>query len=334
MANGIPKHAGQRLDYCKPESQNRTVMHRHIYIKSPADGLGLNTTVISVNDSPKGVLLFIHGLCGKTERMLPTMEHFSDKGYACVGFDMRGHGNSVRQEEDRGYTYKGGRNAMVMDIQGVIGWINSNFPRTPIFIIAHSMGSLAARAYLKGDDTHIKGLIICGSPSYNPMSPFAWFIMQVYNEASGGRTRPERLQKLVSDIYNKEFEDEGHQAWMCSDPEERKRFLEDPECNYTCTTDCMLTLLSLMKDTYSKKGWHMANPSLPILFISGEEDACMISMKDFHKSAGFLNKVGYTDVHSIIYTDMRHEVLHEIGKENVWNEIEKFISISGERQDG
>jgi alpha-beta hydrolase superfamily lysophospholipase len=113
---------------------------------------------------------------------------------------------------------------------------------------------------------------------------------------------------------------------MCSDPEERQRFFDDPECNYTCTTDCSLTLLLLMKETYSRKGWHVANPSLPILFISGENDSCMISMKKFHQSAGFLNSVGYTDVSSIIFPDMRHEVLNEIGKESAWQAISEFIS--------
>ena len=309
-------------------------MNRYQYIKSPADGLELHTMAIYGDSKPKAVLLFIHGLCGKIGRMLPTMEHFSNAGYACVCFDMRGHGNSIRDERDRGYTYKGGSAAMTMDIKGIIGWISSNFPETPIYIVSHSMGSLAARTYIKSDDTHIKGLIICGSPSYNPLSPFARFALQIYNGITDGRSRPEWLQRYTSNLYNKDFEEDGYQAWICSDPDERKRFLEDPECNYTCTTDCLLTLLLLMKETYSKKGWHVANPLLPILFISGEEDSCMISMKDFHRSAGLMNSVGYSDVHSVICNDMRHEVLNEIGKETVWDEIERFISISGERQDG
>ena len=58
----------------------------------------------------------------------------------------------------------------------------------------------------------------------------------------------------------------------------------------------------------------------------------MISMKNFHQAAGFLNSVGYTDVSSIIFPDMRHEVLNEIGKESAWQAISEFISR--ERQDG
>lgn len=307
-------------------------MNSHLYIESPADGLALNTLIICSQENPKAAILFIHGLCGKIERMLPTMRHFADQGYACIGFDMRGHGDSIKTEEDRGYTYHGGSKAMTEDIRAVIGWIENNFPKTPIYIVAHSMGSLAARTYLKSDDTHINGLVLCGSPSYNPLSPYARIFLQVYNEITGGHDRLEALQRFTSNLYNKDFEEDGFQAWMCSDPEERQRFFDDPECNYTCTTDCSLTLLMLMKETYSRKGWHVANPSLPILFISGENDSCMISMKKFHQSAGFLNSVGYTDVSSIIFPDMRHEVLNEIGKESAWQAISEFISR--ERQDG
>ena len=307
-------------------------MDIHLFIKSPADGLNLNTLAIYGNEKPKAVIVFIHGLCGKIERMLPTMRHFAAEGYACIGFDMRGHGDSIKTEEDRGYTYQGGSEAMVEDIKAVIGWIEENFPKTPIFIVAHSMGSLAARTYIKSDDTHIDGLVLCGSPSFNPLSPYARIFLQAYNAITGGRRRLERTQRFTSNLYNKDFEEDGFQAWMCSDPEERRRFFDDPECNYTCTTDCSLTLLMLMKETYSKKGWHVANPSLPILFLSGENDSCMISMKKFHQSAGFMNSVGYTDVSSIIFPDMRHEVLNEIGKEAAWQAISEFISR--ERQDG
>ena len=307
-------------------------MDTHLYIKSPADGLGINTLAICDNDNPKAAIIFIHGLCGKIDRMLPTMRYFAAQGYACIGFDMRGHGDSIKTEEDRGYTYRGGSTAMTQDIRGVIGWVEVQYPGIPIFIVSHSMGSLAARTYLKTDDTHIYGLVVCGSPSYNPLSPFARIFLRIYNLITGGRKRLERTQKFTSDLYNKDFEEDGFQAWMCSDPQERQRFFDDPECNYICTTDCSMTLMLLMKETYSKKGWHVANPSLPILFISGENDSCMISMKRFHQSAGFLNSVGYTDVSSIIFPDMRHEVLNEIGKESAWQVINDFISR--ECQDG
>ena len=40
-------------------------------------------------------------------------EVFGKNGVACVANDRRGHGNSVRNEEDRGDTYQGGAKAFV-----------------------------------------------------------------------------------------------------------------------------------------------------------------------------------------------------------------------------
>ena len=53
----------------------------------------------------------------------------------------------------------------------------------------------------------------------------------------------------------------------------------------------------------------------------------MISEKKFHKAAQNLCDRGYMNVTSAIYPAMRHEVLNEIGKEDVWNDILDFMGI-------
>ena len=86
-------------------------------------------------------------------------------------------------------------------------------------------------------------------------------------------------------------------------------------------------LLKMMGETYDTKGWKVSQPMMPIRFISGELDPCMISEKKFHKAVWTMHKVGYEDISSSLYPDMRHEVLNEIDKEYVWNEIVDFITI-------
>ena len=148
-----------------------------------------------------------------------------------------------------------------------------------------------------------------------------WLISLV----NDGRVKIGGFQEATSGFYNMAFRKEGRMAWTCSDPQVRERFRNDAKCNITITADCSLTLLQMMKETYSRKGWHTANPSLPVLFISGTEDPCMIDIPHFHRSAGFLNKVGYTNVSSILFPEMRHEVLNEKGREMVWDEILHFV---------
>lgn len=303
-------------------------MEHRFYIMSSYDGFRLSISELTGTDTSCGTILFIHGLCGRKERYIGAMNHFCQKGFRCIAMDLRGHGDSVRSEEERGYTNQVGYKGIVSDIRSVTSYIKSTHPDSPLFIIAHSMGSLAARSYIKEYDQSIDGLILCGSISYTLMGRAGLMLARILSIIDKGRRRYASLQEMTSSNYNRRFRHEGRQAWTCSDPEIRKSFDNDPKCSYTPTVDCTLTLLEMMKETYSTRGWHMTKPSLPILFISGADDPCMVNLRHFHRSAGFLNKVGYTDVSSMIFPRMRHEVLNEKGKESVYNAIIEFIKIN------
>jgi alpha-beta hydrolase superfamily lysophospholipase len=135
------------------------------------------------------------------------------------------------------------------------------------------------------------------------------------------------IQQMTSDKYNKKFAEEGYQAWTCSDKVQRKSVMENPLCNFTLTANGTRNLLGLMIDTYRKGEWAVNNPEMPVHFISGDEDPMMLDEKRFHKSAQNLCDRGYLNVTSALYQGMRHEVLNEIGKEDVWNEILDFMNL-------
>ena len=55
-------------------------------------------------------------------------------------------------------------------------------------------------------------------------------------------------------------------------------------------------------------------PSLPILFISGAEDACRGGDKGFAQAVEMMRGRGYQEVDSRLYPGMRHEILNETGR--------------------
>ena len=80
-----------------------------------------------------------------------------------------------------------------------------------------------------------------------------------------------------------------------------------------------------MGETYNINDWRVSNPTMPILFISGGDDPCMISQKKFQGAIQSMRNVGYKNVKYTIYPNMRHEVLNELNKHQVWNEVLNFI---------
>lgn len=302
-----------------------------IILKSGYDNLDIAVSVCRPKSTPIAVIQLVHGMCGCKERFEPVMNFLSDNGIACIASDHRGHGESIKDIRDLGYFYSGGYKALVDDIRSVTYWGQKEFPSLPYYLLGHSMGSLAVRIYAKQDDSALSGLIICGSPSWNPMSLVGRFLTGLFCITGFGRSRPGFLQSMTSDSYNRKFASEGPQAWTCSDPEVRRSFRENPLCNFKFTMNGANNLMKMMEETYSHKGWKVSHPMMPVLFLSGSDDPCIISEQKFHKAAWTMVKAGYRNVSSALYPDMRHEVLNEYDRLYVWNDILKFIIKTNNR---
>ena len=296
-------------------------------MRSSFDDLDISVMVVAPDDEPKAVLQISHGMCGCKERFMPFMEYMAGKGIACVAGDHRGHGGSVKSSEDLGYMYKGGYLALVDDLRMITDWVHTEYPGKPVYMLGHSMGSMAARVYAKYDDSDIDGLIVCGSPSWNPMAWLGLFLGNLLCAVGLSHMRMDASQKIASRRYNRKFASEGYQAWTCSDPQVRKSLAENPLCNFSLTANGSRNVMGLMVETYRKDKWVVTKPKMPIIFISGSNDPMMLSERQFHASALNLCNRGYVNVTSSIYPSMRHEVLNEIGKEEVWDEILDFINV-------
>ena len=306
-------------------------MNETFLLRSGYDGVDISVLVSRPVSEPYAVLQLAHGMRGCKERFLPFMEFMAAHGVVCVANDHRGHGESVKKKEDRGYMYAGGYVALVEDMKMVTDWIHGKYPKLPVFLLGHSMGSLAVRTYMKRYDGDLEGIFLCGSPSDSPVAPLALALARMLAVFNGGRMRTGIFQNMTSRIFNRSFSSEGRNAWTCSDASVRKAFEANPSCSFDFTANGMIALMSMMKETYSDKGWTMSRPDLPVYFISGADDPCMRSEAAFHASAQHLADMGYHNVTSALYTGMRHEILNEVGKEMVWDDVLShinFISLS------
>ena len=303
-------------------------MVKEMTLRSRVDDLPISILVVAPDDEPKAVLQLAHGLCGCKERYMPFMEYMSMNGIACIAGDHRGHGKSVLSMDDLGYMYKGGYMAMVDDMRLITDLAHSTYPSKPLYLLGHSMGSMAARIYTKFDDSSIDGLILTGCPTWNSLSLIGRALTWTLCVLGFSRHRMKGSQRRSSDRYNRKFESEGKQAWTCSDPEVRREFIENPLCNFALTANGSYNLLSMMHETYRRGRWAVTRSDMPIVFMSGDDDPIMGSEMAFHRSVWNICKRGYTNVTSMLFTGMRHEVLNEIGKELVWNEILDFMGLT------
>ena len=311
------------------ESDARPELHT-VKLVSTNDGLEISVLYLCpVSGVPKGIVQLVHGMCEHKERYVPFMEYLASNAFASVIHDHRGHGESVKSSDDLGYFYEGGAKAMVYDIKMVTDWAKSAFPGLPLVLFGHSMGSMAVRSYAKRFDSELSGLVVCGSPSYNPGLVFGKFLASLNSKVFGKRHRPKLIQNIAFGAFNRNFRHESsNNAWICSDPEIVRAYDNDPLCTFQFTSDGFLNLFRLMQDAYSLKEWNCSAPDLPVLFISGDKDPCMSDLDRFDEAVEKMRKAGYRHVSSILYPGMRHEILNEAGKERVWADVLEFCNRS------
>lgn len=306
----------------KTKGEELTLASRH-------DGLALGVSVLMPEDlaQAKGIIQLVHGMAEYRQRYYEFMDYCVSRGYVVVIHDHRGHGESVKSKDDYGYFYKEGRRGLIDDVWTVNQYIHERFPKLKLTLFGHSMGSLVVRCYMQQYDSTVDGLIVCGSPSRQAMAGFGVQMVKMLEAFKGGHYRSKMMHKMSVGSYEKKFAHEGNpNAWVVSDPEVLKQYEADPRSGFMFTLNGFETLFGLMAQAYRKKGWKMENPTAPVLFVAGEDDPVILSKKDFEKAVQFMHDRGYREVESKLYPMMRHEILNEVGKQKVWDDLVGWVN--------
>ena len=300
-------------------------MKKEFTVTSDFDGLVLKGIVFEPEMQPKGIVQIAHGMCEYKKRYEPFMEFLCSQGYVAACHDHRGHGESVEKEEDLGWFRDFHGKAVVEDCVQVTKYLREAYPNLPVILMGHSMGSMIVRCYLRAHDDLIDKLIVSGSPCNNPLAGTAVVLAKTLRLFRGQRHRSKMLSYLSTGKGSAEFAKSGKGSWLTRDPAIAEAFASDPKCSYRFTVNGFENLFNLMKYTYKKRGYQVTNPTLPIHFVSGSEDAVLGGEANWKQVVAFIRNVGYQNVSGKLYDGMRHEVLNEIGKEEVYQDLIQFI---------
>ena len=290
---------------------------------SKCDGLQLEIAVTVPEGEPRGIVQISHGMAEHKERYTDFMQYFSAYDYICVVHDHRGHGASVRASEDLGYFYTEDACCIVEDLYQVTCFVKEKYPGLRLFLFSHSMGTLVSRNYLKKYDAAIDKLILCGPPTENPLALAGILMAKLSILLKGDRYRSSFLQKLTFGSYNRGLSQEN--AWICTDSQTVSAYNDSALCGYVFTNNGFLNLYRLMRNAFCKQGWELQNPDLPIFIIAGGDDPVIQSREKFYRLEAFLRQRGYREIESRLYEGKRHELLNEVGKMKIYEDIRAFI---------
>jgi len=288
-------------------------------MESRQDGLQLSVLMVEPDGDVRALVQLAHGMSEHKERYLPFMEYLAERGYACVINDHRGHGASVRCPEDLGYFYENGDTALVEDMHQLSLWMKARWPGRKLFLFGHSMGSLAARAYCEKYDGEIDALVLSGSPGANPAVGPGLVLIEILAKLRGEHHRSRLLQGMTVGLFARRFPDPEHPcAWISANMENVDAYEKDPLCSFTFTLNGNRALLRLLRRAYALKH---GRADLPVRFYSGADDPCAPDEQGFRNAAEHMRRAGYADVQAVMFPGMRHEILNETNRQEVFERI-------------
>lgn len=297
-----------------------------LIINSNCDNLPLSVAVFQPDGEVKGVVQFSHGMAEHKERYFGFMEYLAEAGYASVINDHRGHGASVLNSEDLGYFYDDTVTYVVKDIVQITKYAKERFPGVPICLFGHSMGSIIAREYLKLNDNEIDKLVLSGAPGSNPVAGIAKLLIKMQTKKHGDRYRSPLMYNLSIGGYAKAVANAKTECdWLSINEENVEAYIKDPLCGFNFTLNGYKNLIGLLASIFDNYGWKVANKNLPIFFIAGSEDPVIGKESQWLASQNFLLKQGYKDVTGKLYKGLRHEILLEKEKEEVYKDVLAFL---------
>ncbi|MFL0246242.1 alpha/beta fold hydrolase [Candidatus Clostridium stratigraminis] len=276
-----------------------------------------------------GVIQLVHGSCEHAKRYINFAQFLTDKGYVAYANDLRGHGLSVKSNDDLGYfAEKNGWNILVEDLHELTKFIEKEQETLRIFILGHSMGSFLVRHYAIQYGTEINGLIAIGT-AHNPrlMLKFGKFLAERSIEKNGGKYRNHTLNRLSYDSFCNQFKPiRTKQDWLSRDEKVVDRFIADEKCGFVFTSCAFRDMFDGLLFITDKKNIIKTPKDLPILLISGDKDPVGSNGKMVNKAYKEYKKADINNIQMKLYKDMRHEILNEIGKEEVYEDIIKWIN--------
>ena len=263
----------------------------------------------------EGVLLILHGMAEHSLRYQRFAAYLNAKGIAVYAPDHRGHGQTGLQEgQTLGYfAEREGWQRVVDDAFDLTNVILSEFPKTPLFLLGHSMGSFLARSLMVKHSDLFDGVIIMGTgASQGLLGKVGKMIARSHVSKHGAKYPDTLLNKMSFGSYNKKIPNpQTPFDWLSRDKEQVAAYIEDPLCGFVCTAKFFEDLLD---------GVQMANDpvlaknlpvDLPLLLISGAKDPVGGYGKGVRKVYDFYRNCNITDLTMFLVPEARHELLQE-----------------------
>lgn len=282
------------------------------------------------SQKPRAAVQLAHGYAEHIGRYAAFAGKLAQAGIVVYGNDHRGHGKTNGNVgEAICFADEAGFDKVVADMRVLTEIIQAENPDIPLFLFGHSMGSLLTRRYIQlyGDD--LAGAVLSGSGVFSNGLLRLGTVVAVSEIKRNGRTHPSRLlDKLVFQNFNRGFKPARTDLdWLSRDPMEVDRFLADPLRGKIGSAGYFHDFFSGLLAMNDSVNIQAIPKNLPLHFISGSADPVGGKFgKSIIQACRAYQQAGLQEVSYKLYEGARHEILNELNKDEVAQDVIEWIN--------
>ena len=285
---------------------------------------------------PQAVLLIIHGITEFCWRYDDFATFLSEQGVLVYSFDLRGHGLTTQDAENRGFFAKrNGVDLLVSDINCVRAKIEEirvgiGASSLPFFILGHSMGAMITSCYIRRN--HAKGLsgVIISSiySSSRVLAVSGVFLARLQCLFRGPKSEAKLLMELGSAGFNKKIRPQRTpKDWLTRDEAIVDKYIADPACMFNFKAAGLADFSPLVIES-GFRNWTQTVPTdVPVYIYCGDMDPAGLYTKGPRRLYQWFRDTGHSEAVLKVYPGGRHEMHNELNRDEVYRDVHAFILL-------
>ncbi len=275
-------------------------------------------------DAPRGVVQLVHGISEHMGRYDLFARILAGRGFAVVGHDHLGHGQTAAGPEEYGFLgERDGWEHLVRDVKALRDQMGGQFPGLPYFLFGHSMGSFVARTYLIRFPGTVDGCLLSGTGQEGaPLIAFGRLAASLLCALRGSNTRSALITSLSLGAYNRQFRpNRTPNDWISRDERAVDAYCADPLCQFVPTVGMFRDMMEGLQFIGKAANCARMDPNTPVFLFSGDKDPVGGCGKGVRKVENLFRSAGVRDLTVKLYPEGRHEMLNELNRELVYDDV-------------
>ncbi|MFN7927650.1 MAG: alpha/beta hydrolase [Blastocatellia bacterium] len=277
----------------------------------------------------KGVIHLIHGLAEHAGRYERVGKSLSAQGYAVYASDLRGHGQTARTQEELGFWMEAeGWDRVARDVIEMLEAEARDYPHRPLILLGHSLGSYLAQRIIY-ERPHLLRAAVLSAPNGKPslLAQAGRLIARMERLRLGKRGKSQLINSLTFGKFNEAFAPIATPFdWLSRDAAEVKLYFNDARCGFLSTTQLWVDFLDGMTELAKPAHKQRIRRDFPIYILAGSQDPVCANGKGALVLTEEYRAAGLTNLTCKIYPEGRHEMLNEINRQEVVDDLLAWLA--------